>query len=61
MLTGGLALAAGVGAGLDLVLIAAGLVAYAGLVVGLGAVPAADVARVRGVLRRLGGPVVAAR
>jgi hypothetical protein len=46
VLTGLLALAAVAGAGLDLVLIAGGLLGYAGLVVGLGAVPAQDVARV---------------
>jgi O-antigen/teichoic acid export membrane protein len=55
VLTGSLALAAGVGAGLDLVLIAAGLLGYAGIVVSLGAVPAADVARVHGLLGRLVG------
>ena len=58
--------AAAVGPGLDLVLVAGGLLGYAGLVVGLGAVPAQDVARVRGVLGRLAGarsgsPTVSAR
>ena len=55
VLTGGLVAAAAVGAGLDLVLIVGGLVGYAGLVVGLGGVPAADVARVRALLGRLVG------
>jgi O-antigen/teichoic acid export membrane protein len=55
VLTGALLLAAGFSSGLDLLLIAGGLLGYASLVVGLGAVPAADVARVRGVLGRLVG------
>jgi O-antigen/teichoic acid export membrane protein len=58
VLAGLLALAAAAGPGLDLIVIAAALVAYAGLAVGLGAVPAQDLDRVRGLLRRLTGAAV---
>jgi O-antigen/teichoic acid export membrane protein len=55
VLAGLLVLAAASGRGLDLVVIALALLVYAGLAVGLGAVPAQDVARARGLLERRAG------
>ncbi|HEY2222097.1 oligosaccharide flippase family protein [Actinomycetospora sp.] len=59
VLTGLLALASAAGPGLDLVIIAVALLVYAALAVGLGAVPAQDVARARGLLGRLTGSAAA--
>jgi O-antigen/teichoic acid export membrane protein len=51
-----LALAPVAGPGLDLLLVVLGFLLYTALAVRLGAVPAADVARVSGLVRRLRGP-----